>query len=125
VQLSPGESRCHGILSSLHIWSGEFDQAEQAAQRAVELNPCNADGLFNRATVLMSRGRSQESLEWFERAKDINPLLHDTPILRAEGQGTEHHIALWSGREPKEVLKTPEATWPRQHLRSRAFASAT
>ena len=74
VQLSPDESRCHGILSWFHMWFREFEQAEQAARRAVALNPCDADSLFNVACVLMNRGRFQESLEWFERAKDINPL---------------------------------------------------
>lgn len=74
VQLSPEESRCHGILSFFHVWLGEFEQAEQAARRAVALNPCDADGLFNVAYVLVNRGRHQESLEWFERAKDINPM---------------------------------------------------
>ena len=74
VQLSPEEARCHGILSFFHLWLGEFEQAEQAARRAVEVNPCDADGLFNLGFVLVNRGRPQESLAWFERAKDINPL---------------------------------------------------
>lgn len=74
VQLSPEESRCHGILSFFHLWLGEFEQAEQAARRAVAVNPCDADGLFNLGSVLVNRGRPQESLTWFERAKDINPL---------------------------------------------------
>ncbi|WP_176559332.1 winged helix-turn-helix domain-containing protein [Rubellimicrobium roseum] len=74
VQLSPEESRCHGILSYFHGWLREFEQAEAAARRAVALNPCDADSLFNVANVLMIRGRAQESLDWFERAKDINPL---------------------------------------------------
>lgn len=74
VQLSPEEARCHGIMSYFHGWLGEFEQAERAAHRAVELNPCDADSLFNVAIVLKNRGRFQESLGWFERAKDINPL---------------------------------------------------
>lgn len=74
VQLSPEESRCHGILSWFHMWFDEFDQAEEAARRAATLNPCDADSLLNMACVLTNRGRFQESLEWFERAKDVNPL---------------------------------------------------
>lgn len=46
------------------------------------------------------------------------------PSFALMAQGTELHIALWPGREPKEVPKAPEAMWPRQHLMSRAFASA-
>lgn len=74
VQLSPDESRCHGILSFIHLWNREFHEAEEAARRAVALNPCDADGLFNMGLALMDRGRAQESLEWFERAKDLNPM---------------------------------------------------
>lgn len=46
------------------------------------------------------------------------------PSFALMAQGTELHIALWPGREPKVVPKAPEAMWPRQHLMSRAFASA-
>ncbi|EYD73982.1 hypothetical protein Rumeso_04451 [Rubellimicrobium mesophilum DSM 19309] len=74
VQLSPEESRCQGILSYVQTWFREFEQAEQSARRAVALNPCDADSLFNMGNVLVDRGRAQESLEWFERAKDINPM---------------------------------------------------
>lgn len=74
VQLSPEESRCQGILSYVLTWFREFEQAEQSACRAVALNPCDADGLFNMGNVLVDRGRAEESLEWFERAKDINPM---------------------------------------------------
>ena len=51
------------------------NSSSQRTPRVVRsLNPCDADGLFNVAYVLVNRGRHQESLEWFERAKDINPM---------------------------------------------------
>lgn len=74
VQLSPEESRCHGILSYFHTWLGEFEQAEQAARRAVDLNPCDADALQYLAMVLLARGKPQACLEWLDRAMEINPL---------------------------------------------------
>ena len=46
------------------------------------------------------------------------------PSYALMAQGTQVHVALWPGREPKETPTAPEAMWPRQHLMSRAFASA-
>ena len=46
------------------------------------------------------------------------------PSYALMARGTRVHVALWPGREPKEVPAAPEAMWPRQHLMSRAFASA-
>jgi tetratricopeptide (TPR) repeat protein len=74
AQLSPEESRCHGILSYFHAWLGEFEQAEQAARRAVDLNPCDADALQYLAVALLARGQPQACVDWLERAKDVNPL---------------------------------------------------
>ncbi|EYD75598.1 transcriptional regulatory protein-like type [Rubellimicrobium mesophilum DSM 19309] len=74
VQLSPEDSRCQGLLSLFHTCLAEFEPAEEAARRAVALNPCDADALHHLASVLLSRGRPQECLDWLDRAKDINPL---------------------------------------------------
>lgn len=46
------------------------------------------------------------------------------PSYALMAQGTQVHVALWPGREPTDTPEAPEAMWPRQHLMSRAFASA-
>lgn len=46
------------------------------------------------------------------------------PSFALMAQGTQIHVALWPGREPAEPPAAPQAMWPRQHLMSRAFASA-
>lgn len=46
------------------------------------------------------------------------------PSFALMAQGTQVHIALWPGREPAQPPAAPQAMWPRQHLMSRAFASA-
>jgi tetratricopeptide (TPR) repeat protein len=81
VELSPDESRCHGILAYMLTLLGEVAAAEREALLAIELNPCDPDGPFELALVLAWSGRSAEALPWLERAKALNPLwpAHTTP----------------------------------------------
>lgn len=82
-----------------------------------------------------------ERIEWGENASGESLQVYDRgyakisalncwehfmllPSFALMAQGTQVHVALWPGREPKEVPLAPEAMWPRQHLMSRAFASA-
>jgi adenylate cyclase len=74
VDISPDESFCHGHLAYFLGYLREFEAAEQAAVRAFELNPCNADALFAVAHVMAIRGRAAECVEWIARAKEIDPL---------------------------------------------------
>jgi TolB-like protein len=74
VELSPDESRCHSHLSYFHGYLREFAAAEKTAQRAVDLNPCDAEAIFALANASMRRGQAEECLDWIERAKEINPL---------------------------------------------------
>lgn len=82
-----------------------------------------------------------ERVEWGENASGDSLRVHDRgyarisalncwehfmmlPSFALMAQGTQVHVALWPGREPPQVPSAPEAMWPRQHLMSRAFASA-
>lgn len=82
-----------------------------------------------------------ERVEWGENATGDSLVVYDRgyakisalncwehfmmlPSYALMAQGTQVHIALWPGREPTEVPSAPDAMWPRQHLMSRAFASA-
>jgi Flp pilus assembly protein TadD len=74
AELSPEESRCHGILGYCHALLGEFDAGEREAALSISLNPCDADALFGLAIVLVWRGDSAEALTRIEQAKELNPL---------------------------------------------------
>ena len=74
VELAPEDARCWGTVSLTHALLGGFKAAEEAARRAVQLNPCDADALFNMAYALLVRGRPLECIDWLDRAKEINPL---------------------------------------------------
>lgn len=72
--VSPDESRCHGLLSLIHGWLAEFGLAEEAACRAVELNPCDANALCSLSVALLIRGDPQGCLDRIELAKDLSPM---------------------------------------------------
>lgn len=74
AELSPEESRCHGILGYCHALLSEFDPGEREATLAITLNPCDADALFGLAIVLVWRGASAEALPRIQQAKELNPL---------------------------------------------------
>jgi predicted amidohydrolase len=44
------------------------------------------------------------------------------PGYALASQGTQIHVATWPGREPEVAPPSPNSTWPRQVLLSRAFA---
>ncbi len=53
-----------------HSWRG----ASRAARRAVELNPANVVALVWGAAILAIVGDADESVEWLERARLLDPL---------------------------------------------------
>jgi adenylate cyclase len=73
VRLDPGESRCHQFLAQTYRFRGEFDLAITHFQRAVSLNPNDANGLALMGSVFGVAGRAEEGIELFRRARDLNP----------------------------------------------------
>jgi TolB-like protein/Tfp pilus assembly protein PilF len=62
----------HAFVQSFydHSWRG----ASRAARRAVELNPANVIALVWGAAILAIVGDADESVEWLERARLLDPL---------------------------------------------------
>ena len=121
VELSPDESRCHGILGYCHATLGEFDAGESASTKAVALNPYDADAQFGLAIVLVWRGDSQAALGRIEKAKEINPLW---PVYY---DSLHSEALLFLGRyaeSARTLLRLPSLS-PRQEMRlAAAFALA-
>ena len=58
--------------------------AEHHARRAIALNPNDADDMAQLGHVMTVRGRHDEALLWFEKAKRLNPF-HAPFYHAAEG----------------------------------------
>ncbi|EYD75259.1 putative regulatory protein, possibly two-component response regulator [Rubellimicrobium mesophilum DSM 19309] len=121
VELSPDESRCHGILGYCHATLGEFDAGESAATKAVALNPYDADAQFGLAIVLVWRGDSEAALGRIEKAKEMNPLW---PIYY-DSLHSEALLFLGRYAESARLLLRLPTLSPRQEMRlAAAFALA-
>jgi tetratricopeptide (TPR) repeat protein len=72
VELNPQESRCHRLLSQIHLYSRDHDAAERHRRRSSDLNPNDADGMIQMGCLMVLRGRP-DALGWMEAAIRLNP----------------------------------------------------
>jgi tetratricopeptide (TPR) repeat protein len=77
VTLAPEEPRCHRVLAQALISARQFDAAEHHLQRALDLNPYDADTIAQMGYLLSMRGRPVEALAALDNAMRINPIHPD------------------------------------------------
>ncbi|MCB2134833.1 MAG: winged helix-turn-helix domain-containing protein [Rhodobacteraceae bacterium] len=85
LTLAPDEAAAWRIVAYFRAMTGDFAAAEVAALRAIALNPCYAEALFEMAFVSLIRGRHRDCLDWLARAEEIDPLFPSHyEIIRSE-----------------------------------------
>jgi adenylate cyclase len=99
VNLDPQESRCHRLLGMICLYRRDYDAAERHLDRALDLNPNDADGKSQFGYLLALRGKPEDGLEWMAIARRLNPL-HPTWYDFSLG------IALYSLRRYDEAAQT-------------------
>jgi TolB-like protein/Flp pilus assembly protein TadD len=78
----------------------QFDEAEQAFEKAIELDPNNDSALFNNSLLLFwDRAKPEPALDLIEKAIEISPAtaeykMHKADILAGQGRQSEA-IATW------------------------------
>jgi adenylate cyclase len=73
VDLDAYDNRAHWILGITHLYQGRHDQALAEYDRALELNPNDAEVMASRATPLRFADRVDEALESLAEAMRRNP----------------------------------------------------
>jgi tetratricopeptide (TPR) repeat protein len=73
IDLDAGDGRCHWILGAIHIYRGDWRNAEQHYQRAVALNPNDANAICSSGRMLARRGQIQEGIDRIREAMRLNP----------------------------------------------------
>lgn len=73
VKLDPSDSFAHLVLGIAYHWSGQYDLMEPECERALELNPNNANALQSKGHALSLTGRPNEGIPFIEKAISLNP----------------------------------------------------
>jgi len=77
---------------------GKYDDSLQAFDKAIEIDPGNADAWYNKGVVLYDQGKYNDSLQAFNRSIETNPLDADAwynkgSALKALGRTTAAEYA--------------------------------
>jgi len=73
IELDDLLPRAHATLAWSLMWHRDIDEAITEIERAVELDPNDADNFMWQSMILSSAGRGKEALEAIEKAMRINP----------------------------------------------------
>ncbi len=65
----------HFLMSSVHLWSREFDEALAAEDRCLALDPNFPQGRAQRGFILHYVGRSAEAIDELNQAMRLDPLM--------------------------------------------------
>jgi len=83
IALDPLFASAQSQLAYLHYSAGEYEQAEAAARKALELNPQKTYDHFTQGEILLARGRPLQSLAEMER--------EPAAIWRLTGESLAYH----------------------------------
>jgi TolB-like protein/DNA-binding winged helix-turn-helix (wHTH) protein/Tfp pilus assembly protein PilF len=76
LTLDPRNVKARILLGRVYIAYNQYEEAEREIERAIELNPSDADALAGRGNILMWLGRTDAAIESLELAQRIDPALN-------------------------------------------------
>jgi tetratricopeptide (TPR) repeat protein len=76
LTLDPSDVRAHVILGRIHIFYQRYDQAKAEIERAIAINPNDADAIAGRGNILMWSGDTDAAVEALEHALRVDPGLN-------------------------------------------------
>jgi adenylate cyclase len=76
LSLDDSEVRAHIILARIHIFYQRYEQAKAEIDRAIAINPNDAQGLAGRGNILVWLGQTDKAIEALELAQRIDPELN-------------------------------------------------
>lgn len=76
LSLDHSEVRARVILARIHIFHQRYKQAEEEIERAIAINPNDAQSLAGRGNILLWLGQTDAAIEILEQARRIDPDLN-------------------------------------------------
>ena len=74
LELDATIAEAHLVLGEVALRRWQWTDADARYRRALDLDPNNAAAHAGRARWLYSQGRTDEALEWMQRARELDPL---------------------------------------------------
>jgi len=85
VSLDEGDARGHAGVGFVSLYQKRHDASINAYQRALQLNPNDADVISNLGDTLAHAGRSGEAVELLSKAMHLNPFYPDEYLWNLGG----------------------------------------
>ena len=85
IEIDQIDARGYGELGFAHLYSKDHDAALNAYERALKLNPNDADLMSDMADALAHSGRSEEAITLLEKAMRLNPFYPDQYVWHLGG----------------------------------------
>jgi TolB-like protein len=73
LSLDETDHQAHAVLAGFYLYRGDFDQVKKHIERAINLNPNDADTLANAAFLLAALGEAHEGVKVGKMALQLNP----------------------------------------------------
>jgi adenylate cyclase len=106
LRLDPSLSEAYtaaGYIKSL--WSFDWEGAESAFRKAIELSPSNADAYDFYGRMCSARGQFDQAVELVRRAQELDPLTHRTDVANTLLRAGRYHEA--EGEALRSVAMEP------------------
>jgi TolB-like protein/Tfp pilus assembly protein PilF len=107
--LDDSSAQAHIVLSRFYAFTGQPDRAITEAEKAVDLNPNDADGYAFGGLALIETKRFKEAIAWFKKAIRRNPsppIWYLTSLCGSYIASDQHHEAIAMGK--KMVTNDPD-----------------
>ncbi len=82
LSLDPASTAAYRLLADVDFQRRRFDLALGQTDRALEINPSDADSFVSRGNILTWAGRPAESLPWLEGALRLDPANGRASVIR-------------------------------------------
>ena len=76
LRLDPNDARAHLLLARMHLSYGRFTAARTEIDRAIDINPNDADALAGRGNILVWLGENALAIDSLELALRLDPAMN-------------------------------------------------
>ncbi|HEX6902304.1 MAG TPA: protein kinase [Thermoanaerobaculia bacterium] len=110
LELDPNLSEAHALLGVVELGSWNWTEAEEHFQRAIALNPSNADAYHRYTQLLSARGDHERAIAAIQKAQQLDPL---SPPVHTAAAANYYYARRYEDcmRAARRVLELQPGSW--------------